>query len=446
MKHSVFIFSLMFLCLSHFGVTGTVSAQTTSNPSQSSSPPSDKELKFVVILSRHGVRSPTGKYDQLNQYSAQPWPKWSVPPGYLTEHGAQLMRIFGAYDRELLASQHLLTGSRCADAEYISIIADSDQRTRETGKALAEGFLSHCNIDVRALPEGTQDPLFHSAGPSLEDSYKKMAVAAVSGRIGNNPAGLMEAYRPQLQAMEDILLGCKSGIDCSSAANAKPSLFDIPSSLNPGSGEHLADLRGPLGSAATMAENLLLEYTEGLDKSQVGWGMVDSNKIRELMQIHTANEDVTQRTPYIARLQSSVMLAHVLDSMEQAVTGKAVSGALSRPQDRLLILVGHDTKLANISGALDLSWLIDGRRDDTPPGGALVFELWKSSKTDDYSVRAFYTAQTLDQMRNTTLLNLQNPPERVAVFVPGCSRPDASCTWKSFRDLLQTVTDTKTLR
>src|ERR1700677_1625323 len=48
----------------------------------------DEKLKFVVMVSRHGVRSPTGKPGQLNQYSAQPWPTWSVPPGYLTEHGA----------------------------------------------------------------------------------------------------------------------------------------------------------------------------------------------------------------------------------------------------------------------------------------------------------------------------------------------------------------------
>jgi 4-phytase/acid phosphatase len=50
-----------------------------------------------------------------------------------------------------------------------------------------------------------------------------------------------------------------------------------------------------------------------------------------------------------------------------------VTGALTRPGDQLLILVGHDTNLANVGGVLHLSWLIDGRKDDTPPGEALVF-------------------------------------------------------------------------
>lgn len=398
-----------------------------------------EELKFVVIISRHGVRSPTGKPDQLNQYSAQPWPAWSVPPGYLTEHGAKLMQLFGAYDRQLLISQHLLTGVGCADADHVSIIADSDQRTRGTGESLGDGLLPGCKIEVHALAEGTHDPLFHSINADFDEPNKKSAQAAISGRIGDNPAGLAEVYRPQLEAMEEVLLGCKPGAPCSAASASKASLFDIPSSIGPGKGDHLADLHTPLGTAATMAENFLLEYAEGMELSEVGWGRVDASKLRELMQIHTANEDVTQRTPYIARAQSSNLLTHILDSIQQAVDGKAVAGALSRPQDRLLIVVGHDTNLANFSGALGLSWLIDGRLNDTPPGGALVFELWKNLEGGDYAVRAFYTTQTLDQMRNAKPLDLANPPERVAVFVPGCSRADSSCTWKSFQQTLTVI-------
>jgi 4-phytase/acid phosphatase len=123
--------------------------------------------------------------------------------------------------------------------------------------------------------------------------------------------------------------------------------------------------------------------------------------------------------------------------MEQETGGHPVAGALTKPGDRLLILVGHDTNLANIGGALGLSWLIDGRRDDTPPGGALVFELWKRRATGDYSVRTFYVAQTLDQMRNATPLSIQGPPERVPVFVPGCSQADGACKWSAFQQTVQ---------
>jgi 4-phytase/acid phosphatase len=81
----------------------------------------------------------------------------------------------------------------------------------------------------------------------------------------------------------------------------------------------------------------------------------------------------------------------------------------------------------------NLSWLIGGRLNDTPPGGALVFELWQKRGAANQEVRVFYTAQTLEQMRNATPLDLVNPPERVAVFVPGCSQADASCEWNAFQ-------------
>jgi 4-phytase/acid phosphatase len=167
---------------------------------------------------------------------------------------------------------------------------------------------------------------------------------------------------------------------------------------------------------------------------------VDLSKLHELMQLHTASEDISGRTEYIARAQSSNLLFHVLASMDQATKEKPVTGALTKPGDRLLILVGHDTNLANISGALHLSWLIDGRMDDTPPGGALVFEMWKQHGSASYSVRTYYSAQTLEQMRNATPLSLASPPAAAPVFIPGCGEADGSCAWKAFQHAVQTGT------
>ncbi len=45
---------------------------------------SDSELRYILILSRHGVRSPTASPEDLGRYSAQPWPDWGVAPGMLT--------------------------------------------------------------------------------------------------------------------------------------------------------------------------------------------------------------------------------------------------------------------------------------------------------------------------------------------------------------------------
>jgi 4-phytase / acid phosphatase len=408
---------------------------TDDNAPAQSAAPQNQKLQFVVIVSRHGVRSPTGKPDRLNPYSAKPWPAWNVPPGYLTDHGAKLMTIFGAYDRAYYAEKGLFDKSGCADADRVYIYDDSDQRTRETGKALAAGMFSGCIVEQHGLPEGTYDPIFHRQGP-VSEAEKETALAAVSGRIGGNPVGLIDAYRPQLNAMEQVLLGCAAPSPCPTQGSSARSLFDIPVSLAEGKGDHLVELHGPLETAGSMAEDLLLEYTEGMDADKVGWGGVDLNKLRELVQLHTASEDVVNRTPFVARAQAAALLNIVLGSMRQAEEQKPVAGAMGSPRDRMLLIVGHDTNLANIAGVLGLNWLIDGRRDDTPPGSALVFELWSDGEGAP-SVRVSFTSQTLGQMRNATPLTLAAPPERVPVFVPGCSRADESCSWRGFDEAVQ---------
>lgn len=389
---------------------------------------SGEQLQFAVYLNRHGVRSPTGKAEQYSPYSASPWPGWDVPPGYLTAHGYELMKLLGAYDRAHLASEDLMAPAGCADAARITILADSDQRTRETGKALAEGMFPGCTAAVQALPEGAPDPLFHSLHAGVGHANRALALAAIEGRIGGEANNLTAAYRPQLEALDRILAGCGHA----EATNRKrTSIFDVPAAQTQGAGDHAAGLRGPLTVASSLAEDLLLEYAQGMKGAELGWGCLDEAGLREAMQLHTAAVEYTERTPAIARMNASNLLDHIQKSMEQAAAGKPVAGALSKPGDSLLILVGHDTNIAAVAGALGLDWIIDGRKDDTPPGGALVFELLRA-RTGAYSVRVYYTAQTLDQMREATPLTLADPPERVPVFVPGCGRPNLSCSLDGF--------------
>lgn len=421
-------------------IVSSLSAQSAvrSVPQAPASP--DAELKFVVYVSRHGVRSPTGKPEQYNPYSTAVWPTWSVAPGYLTEHGFQLMKLFGAYDRIQLSSQGLLKPDGCEDAAHVTIYADSDQRTRESGKALAAGLFPGCAMSVQALAEGVQDPLFHALPAGVGQPSATLAVAALSGRIGGNPNNLTEAYRAQISTLDQLLATC--GASASHPAKRTP-LLEIPAKLAPGRDDHPAELRGPLNTASTLTENLLLEYTEGVDAANVGWGCVDGSKLRSLIELHTAASDFAQRTKAIARMQASNLLDHVRRAMEQSVTGQPVAGAPAAPGDRALFLIGHDTNLTNIAGMLNLTWIVDGRRDDTPPGGVLIFELWRGRSTGSYSVRTYYAAQTLEQMRSASSLTLDNPPQRVSVFLPGCSREDSSCSWPSFVSTVEQAIDSR---
>ncbi len=418
--------SLILLC-------GPLAAQTAgARPGKP-----DADLQLVVVLSRHGVRAPMRKPDLYNQYSAAPWPQWDVPPSYLTAHGYELMKLFGAWDRIKFSGEGLLAATGCADATHVTIVADTDQRTRETGKALAEGMLPLCGVTVRSQPDGTNDPLFRPFQAGIVHADPALAAAAIAGRIGGDPNNLTETYRPQLAALDRVLAGCGHV----PSDPKRTSILDIPARLKPGPGEPPVSASGPLVTGATLAENLLLEYTQGMSDADAGWGCLDGATLRFVMQLNTAQWDYAFRTPVIARMYASNLLDHILETMAQSVTGKPVPGALGRPGDRVVILVGHDTNIVTAAGALGIDWIEDGCADDTPPGGALVFELWRSRADGKPFVRLEYMAQTLEQMRKAQTLTLANPPAEAPIFVPGCSRQDLSCTWEGFSSAMRQAID-----
>jgi 4-phytase/acid phosphatase len=433
-------FARIFLvALASFPLSPLAAAQSVPVPSAAAPATNpDADLQLVVMLSRHGVRSPIGARDSYDKYAAAPWAAWDVQPGYLTAHGYQLMKLFGAWDRIEFSSENLFAPAGCADAAHVSIVADSDQRTRETGKALAEGMFPGCTIAVHARPENTNDLLFRPIEAGAVHPDAALATAAVAGRIGGNPNNLTELYRSQLTLLDRVLAGCGHA----PADAPRTSIFTIPASLAPGSGDNPAALRGPVTSAATMAENLLLEYTQGMSQADTGWGCLDGTTLRTIMQVNSANWDYGKRTPAIARIYASTILDRILKTMQQSVngagaTGAAVTGALGKPGDRLVILVGHDTNIATVAGALHIDWVFDGRVDDTPPGGALLFEFWRPRDGGKPFVRLEYIAQTLEQMRDSVALTAATPPVVAPIFVPGCGRQDLSCTWEDFAAIMR---------
>ena len=85
-------------------------------------------LKYVAIVTRHGVRAPTWTAERLNRHSAAPWPDFGVPAGHLTPHGRMLMTRMGGYYREWLASEGLLKRDSCADADRVYIASGEGSR------------------------------------------------------------------------------------------------------------------------------------------------------------------------------------------------------------------------------------------------------------------------------------------------------------------------------
>ncbi|HEY6806378.1 MAG TPA: histidine-type phosphatase [Pyrinomonadaceae bacterium] len=383
-------------------------------------------LQQVVIVTRHGVRAPTWAPARLNQYSAEPWPDFGVQPGYLTPHGRLLMKIMGEFYRDLYSQAGLLGKDQCGETFFW---ADIDQRTIESAKALAEGIVPGCKVEVNSLKTGANDPLFDAIDAGVAKPDLNLGLAAVQGRIGPRLDVFLEAYRPAFQLLDRVLNG---------NAKAAKSIFAEPAKLE--AEKDGLSLSGPLSLSSTLTENLLLEYTNGMSGKEFAWGRLSEAELQQVMVLHTAYAELMRRTPYLAKGRGSNLLKRILLTMEQSATRKQIKGALGSPGTSLVVLSGHDTNISNLSGLLGLSWVIPSHApDDAPPGGALIFSLWKSNKS--FFVRVQFVTQTLDQMHNATPLSVAKPPAIANLFVPGCSSAleGYPCGWTSFKRIASDV-------
>ncbi|HEY6326830.1 MAG TPA: histidine-type phosphatase [Candidatus Cybelea sp.] len=411
------MYATRFIVLALALLLSTAAAPAQSAPA--TRPSSD--LRMVVVVSRHGVRSPTHP-SELNPYSSQPWPAWSGHPGDLTARGALLMRQFGAYYRRAYGGMLGLGAQGCPRSGAVFVWADVDQRTKATGDAILQGLAPRCGITVghaRSDPDPLFDPL-----PGTGVVNKVESKDSVLGAVGGNFGGLLTAYGSAFATMEDVL-GCAAPATCKR-------ISDVPTTVaNDGDGG-LAGLSGGLDMAADVGENLLLEYTDG--HADVGWGRVDHAKLLELLQLHVLSKRL-EHNRYAARAHSSNIMAHILQALDEGATGHAVAGTRVPSGARFVLFSGHDTQLAEFSALLRLSWLVDGDQlGDTPPGSALIFELHRPSSGAAY-VRTYFVAQTLDAMRAGQGQN----PVRVPVYVPGC--PSLDCPFDKFTSVVKSSID-----
>jgi 4-phytase/acid phosphatase len=388
----------------------------------------------VVLVSRHGVRSPTKSNEALADYSARDWPVWPVAPGELTPHGAQLVAALGHYFRLSYGKQGLFPAAGCPESQAVRVWADVDQRTRVSGDALLGGMFPGCELraDHRRAPE-SKDQLFHTSICPLDPEIARKAVLEAAG-------GSLEAvasrYRRPLAELQRIL-DYKPAHGCATGQSAC-TLDALPTTLkvNPDSGE--VGMAGPLAIASTVSEIFLLETAEGLAQAEVAWGEAAvPSQLSDLLALHNLKFDLLGRPAYIASRRGTLLLDQVMSALNRGTVPGNGAGA-----EKLVAFVGHDTNIANLAGMLDLKWQIDGQPDNSAPGATLAFELLKAKRSGRHFVRTFLYVQSLEQMRKGSLLDLEHPPLKIALAVPGCDAGGTNlCPVEKFAAIVQRTLD-----
>jgi 4-phytase/acid phosphatase len=375
---------------------------TTLASAQTPATHAKDQLRFTLVLSRHGVRPPLSPTSRLDLQSSDPWPDWEVPLGYLTPHGALAIHQMGAYMRLDFARNGLLPATGCPTGNQIYLYADTDERNIESTRNTFAGLAPGCDplpIHTIVPDQGARDPLFTpipntpgNANPQSRPPASFFSVAA----------------NPELTVLAQILAPDPAH------PPAKP-ILDDPN---------------PLNAASSLVEDIFLEYIDAKPMSQVAWGRVDEPTLRRLLPLHIKQFAVGTRDA-VSTGRDSDLMAHILATLEQAIQVDPVPGAIAPIGTRLVYLSGHDSNLFRIAGLLSLHWTLDGRTDDTPPDSQLVFELWQNPKSKQYTVRIRYRAQTIDQLRSAEALTLKNPPPAVDLTPPGC-QPNQPCPLAAF--------------
>lgn len=440
-----------FAKIAAVAAVGVLSACTTSSPpplSPAKPPesaaridgmPADWTLVSTVIVSRHGVRSPTHAHPPLDKLTPDTWPGWPVPAGYLTARGGSLAERMGRYYGDWLRARRVLPDGSCPAPGIVYGWADIDQRTRESGNALLQGIAPGC--DMRTSHQAdltTYDTVFQPVAAGDCPLDPGAARGAIETRLApDGVAGLNKRYAATIARVGEVLDYAHSPA-CGAPGGCK--LEDVPTRLRvEGDGSGVA-LRGGLGSAAQASEVFLLQYGEGLPDNAVAWGRIrDDKDWARLLEAHNAERDLLNRTPYLATTNGTPLLATVLDALTRAETAAGaqtpspVRGPALPAGNRVLVLVGHDTNIANLGGMLKLDWQLADQPDNTPPDGALVFTLWHSPAGEAF-VRVEFVYQSMHQLRHLAALSLDEPAKRETLAMTDCTDgPDAkACKWSTF--------------
>lgn len=136
-------------------------------------------LKQIIFFGRHGIRSSVVSPGDLKQYSSSIYPefldpvkKTVVPTGYLTTNGQKAAKLFGAYFREYLLREGLLTDDPTTDLSHSYFRANSIQRSNITAAKFGEGLINatpYTLIPVHSYSLGNPKDPDDRTNPSTPD-------------------------------------------------------------------------------------------------------------------------------------------------------------------------------------------------------------------------------------------------------------------------------------
>lgn len=381
------------------------------------------KLKEVVILSRHNIRSSLSVNGSvLQKMTPHQWIKWSAAPSELTLRGGVLETIMGQFFRKWTVNEGLFTENAVPTVDEVNFYANSMQRTIATAQYFSSGFMPVANLHINhRFTPSKMDPVFFPALTKSSEAFKAQAlkeIAAMGGKKGI--VGINEGLKDSYQLIEKVLdlkhsPACQSGEVCA--------FDDYNTQLKLEKGDE-PNMKGSLKFANSASDALILQYYEDTDPVQAAFGQkltnADWEKIAKVKDVYG---DVLFTAPIVAVNVAHPLLVYMKDE-------------LNAKNRKFTFLCGHDSNIASVNAALEVEEysLPQSIEKKTPIGSKLVFEKWIDKAGKEFvAVNIVY--QTTEQLRNVSLLNLENPPVVFSLKLKGLqANADGLYTIESVND------------
>ncbi len=412
----------------------TQEVETSETNTAESAPPVDGfyrpgdsyKLEQVVVLSRHNIRSPmSGSGSALAVATPHEWFSWTSNPSELSLRGGALETVMGQYFRQWLEAEGLIPENYQPTSNEVRFYANAMQRTIATSQYFSSGMLPVANVPIEThAVYDTMDPVFTPQITFLSDSYEAAAIEEIaSGYGGGSVSGiasdLAEPYAT-LAAIVDYAesVGYQGGT--LSDFDTSDTRLDLALEKEPA-------ISGSIKLGLQLVDALMLQYYEEPDPLRATFGHeVSDEQWAQLDQIRETYTDAAFGSPMVATNVAHPLLQEIANELDT--------------EDRVFsFLCGHDSNIASVTAALGVEdyRVPNAIETKTPIGAKLVFERWSDGAGQQYGrLRLVYNS--VDQLRNLSLLSAENPPMSFDLSLEGLAKnEDGLYTYADLRARIQ---------
>ena len=394
---------LVAVLLSLFILTGSVYAARPADFHQK------YQLKQVVILSRHNIRSALSTDGSaLAKLTPHSWFKWTSGPSELSLLGGELETLMGQYFRKWLVAEGLMTENYIPKSGEMRFYANSMQRTLATAQYFSTGMLPVANVRIEhKYAPSRMDPVFEPRFTFMTEPYRMLLLEQTAEMAGGKLQGINEMLKEEYELLEKVL-------DLKDSQIAKEEGFThfrmddlkITSEVY-----KEPNMKGSLKLANQASDAFILQYYEDPDPLSAAFGheitQQDWEKIAHVKDVYG---DVLFTTPAVAAQVANPLLRQ----MKKELTLK---------KRKFAFLCGHDSNLASVLAALKAEpyELPDTIEKKTPIGSKLVLSKWVDENRNEY-ISFDLVYQTAEQIKNRTMLTLDTPPAVFPISLQGLAK------------------------